>query len=186
MRPGPQADGVHVALLRGVNVGGKNGLPMEDLVAMLEEAGCRDVRTYIQSGNAVFRATQACASRVPAAIGRAASDRLGFRPPVVMRTAGELRAVARANPFARAGVDARALHVLFLADLPPAAGVAALDPRRSPPDEFRVRGREIYLRCPGGVGRTRLTNEYFDARLATTSTMRNWRTVLRLVEMTEG
>jgi uncharacterized protein (DUF1697 family) len=175
---------VHVALLRGVNLAGKNRLPMKDLAAMFTEAGCTDVVTYIQSGNVVFRATEACAARIPAAIAKAVADRLGFRAPVVMRTAGELRGVVRSNPFLRAGADAESLHVLFLADRPSPARVAALDPERSPTDEFEVVGREIYLRCPNGVGRTRLTNEYFDAKLATTSTMRNWRTVLKLVEMT--
>jgi uncharacterized protein (DUF1697 family) len=179
-------DDFYVALMRGVNVGGKNKLPMKDLAAMFAEAGCTDVVTYIQSGNVVFRATQACAARVPAAIAKAVADRLGFRAPVVMRTAGELRGVARGNPFLRAGAEAESLHVLFLADRPSPAGVAALDPKRSPPDEFEVVGREIYLRCPNGVARTKLTNDYFDAKLATTSTMRNWRTVLKLVEMTGG
>lgn len=181
-----EANDVYVALLRGINVGGKNRLPMKDLVAMLDDAGCHDVRTYIQSGNVVFRATEARASRIPGVIAKAVSDRLGFRAPIVMRTAGELRAVARGNPFVRAGADAESLHVMFLADLPLPAKVAALDPRRSPPDEFEVRRREIYLHCPNGVARTRLTNEYFDTKLATTSTMRKWRTVLTLVEMTGG
>jgi uncharacterized protein (DUF1697 family) len=185
---GRKGGDVYVALLRGVNLGGKNRLPMRDLAAMFAEAGCTDVVTYIQSGNVVFRATEACAARIPAAIAKEVADRLGFRAPVVMRTAGELRGVARGNPFLRGGASAEAesLHVMFLADRPSPASVATLDPKRSPPDEFEVRGREIYLRCPNGVARTKLTNEYFDAKLATTSTMRNWRTVGKLVEMTGG
>jgi uncharacterized protein (DUF1697 family) len=177
---------VYVALLRGVNVGGKNKLPMKDLAAMFGEEGCSDVVSYIQSGNVVFRATDACAGRIPAAIAKAVADRLDFRAPVVMRTAGELRGVARGNPFLRAGAEAESLHVVFLADRPSPARVATLDPKRSPPDAFEVVGREIYLRCPNGVGRSKLTNAYFDAKLATTSTMRNWRTVEKLVEMTGG
>jgi uncharacterized protein (DUF1697 family) len=74
---------------------------------------------------------------------------------------------------------------MFLADAPARAAVAGLDSRRSPPDEFAVVGREIYLRLPHGVARTKLTNAWFDSRLATTSTMRNWRTVLKLVELAE-
>lgn len=183
MSSGSKAGDLYVALLRGINVGGKNRLAMKDLVAMFAEAGCRDVLTYIQSGNVVFRATEARASRIPGVIATAISDRLGFRAPVVMRTARELRAIARSNPFLRAGVDAEALHVMFLADRPPPGKVAALDPKRSPPDEFEVCDREIYLRCPNGVARTKLTNAYFDSKLSTTSTMRNWHTVLKLVEM---
>jgi uncharacterized protein (DUF1697 family) len=184
MSSGSNAGDLYVALLRGINVGGKNRLSMKDLVAMFAEAGCSDAVTYIQSGNVVFRTTEARASRIAAVIATAVSDRFGFRAPVVMRTAGELRAIARGNPFLRAGANTDALHVMFLADRPAPGKVAALDPKRSPPDEFEVRGREIYLRCPNGVARTRLTNDYFDTKLSTTSTMRNWRTVLKLVEMT--
>jgi uncharacterized protein (DUF1697 family) len=177
---------LHVALLRGVNVGGKNKLPMKDLVVMLEDAGCQDVRTYIQSGNVVFSAGAARAARIPAVIAEAVAARLGFRPPVVMRTAKELAAVGRANPFLRRGTDPDSLHVVFLADEPPPARVATLDPSRSPPDELVVRGREVYLRCPNGLGRSKLTNAWFDSKLATTSTIRNWRTVLKLIELTAG
>jgi uncharacterized protein (DUF1697 family) len=182
MSPGAKT-GVYVALMRGINVGGKNRVPMKDLAAMFAGAGCADVVTYIQSGNVVFRATDACAARVPAAVAKAVADLLAFRAPVVMRSASELRAVARGNPFLKAGVDLDALHVLFLADRPSAAHVAELDPHRSPPDEFQVRGREVYFRCPNGVARSKLTNAYFDSKLATTSTLRNWRTVLKLVEL---
>jgi uncharacterized protein (DUF1697 family) len=174
----------YVALMRGINVGGKKKLPMADLVTLFVEAGCRDVETYIQSGNVVYSATEKLASRVPDLIVKAVLDRIGFRAPVVTRTAAELRSVASANPFLRAGgADADELHVMFLAERPTPAKVSFLDPLRSPPDEFVVRGRDIYVRCPNGVARSKLTNDYFDRSLATTSTMRNWRTVLILAEM---
>jgi uncharacterized protein (DUF1697 family) len=159
---------------------------MKDLAAMFGDAGCSEVVTYIQSGNVVFRATEACAARVPSAIAKAIANDFRFGSPVILRTAAEIRAVARGNPFLRGGASADfdPMHVMFLADRPTRARVAALDPNRSPPDEFQVVGREIYLRCPNGAGGTKLSNAYFDAKLATTSTMRNWRTVLKLVEMT--
>jgi uncharacterized protein (DUF1697 family) len=185
MAGGPREDSIHVALLRGVNVGGKHRLPMKDLVAMFEAAGCRDVQTCIQSGNVVFRTTRARATRVPGRVAKAVADRLGFEAPVLVRTAAEFRAVALGNPFLRAGADPGTLHVLFLADRPPPGKVATLDPSGSPPDEFVVLGREIYLRCPGGVARTRLTTGWADSILGTISTMRHWRTVLKLVEMAE-
>jgi uncharacterized protein (DUF1697 family) len=172
-----------VALLRGINVGGKNKLPMADLVAMFGEAGCRDVRTYIQSGNVIFRVAPARAARIPSTIAAAIEAQLGLRTPVVLRTASELRAIAHGNPFVQAGADPDSLHVVFLADAPDRARVEALDPHRSSPDELDVRGREIFLRLPNGVARSKLTNAYFDTRLATTTTMRNWRTVQKLAEM---
>ena len=91
--------------------------------------------------------------------------------------------VAAGNPFLKRRADPRALHVAFLADAPDRRSAGALDRARSPGDTFELRGREIYLHLPNGVARTRLTNAYLDATLATTSTLRNWRTVLALLEM---
>jgi uncharacterized protein (DUF1697 family) len=178
--------GRSVALLRAINVGGRNIVPMKDLVALFAGAGCTNVSTYIQSGNVVFRAPPALAARLPVLLAKAVEDRFGIRVPVVVRAAGQLREVVRHNPFLRAGADPNTLHVAFLDDAPSAARIATLDPDRSPPDEFAVRGQEIYLRFPKGLGRTKLTNQYFDAKLATTSTVRNWRTVLKLLDLTGG
>jgi len=175
---------VYVALLRGINVGGKNSLPMNDLSALFTDAGCTDVRTYVQSGNVVFHASPSLARRIPAVIEEAISDQFGLRVPVMTRTAAELRDVVKDNPFLRGKPETETLHVAFLADTPTAARVASLDENRSPPDAWEVRGRKIYLRLPNGVGRTKLTNAYFDSKLGTTSTLRNWRTVLKLVELT--
>jgi len=174
---------VHIALLRGINVGGKNPLPMADLVAVFEAASCRDVRTYIQSGNVLFRASATTRKGLAQAVSSAIERRLRLTIPVVLRSAEELRAAERANPFARAGADEDALHVMFLADAPTKAAVAGLDPRRSPPDEFTVVGREVFLRCPNGMARSKLTNAYFDSKLATVSTVRNWRTLRKLIEL---
>ncbi|MEJ2292973.1 MAG: DUF1697 domain-containing protein [Deinococcales bacterium] len=166
-----------VALLRGINVGGKRKVAMAELVALFEELGARETRTYLQSGNVVFRADAAVAGALPAAVERACESRFGFAVPALLRSAGELQAVLTGNPFHRPGADEKQLHVVFLTEEPEANAVAALDPNRSSPDAFAVRGREIYLRLPNGMARTRLTNDYFDRALATTSTVRNWRTV---------
>ena len=176
----------YVALLRGINVGGKNKLPMKDLAELFREAGCEDVRTYIQSGNVLFRPGTAPVDAIPSLISASIQDRFGYRVPVVTRTAGELRAVVEANPFAEAGAEADKLLVLFLADSPDPDHVEALDPNRSPGDEFKVVGREVFLHCPNGFARSKLTNSYFDSALSTTSTGRNWRTVSKLLELATG
>ena len=95
----------------------------------------------------------------------------------------EMEDIAAHNPFLKPGVDTKTLHVGFLMNKPDKAGVDALDPDRSPPDEFRVRGGEVYLRLPNGMARTKLTSQYFDSRLKTTITARNWATVTKLIEM---
>ncbi len=173
----------YVGLLRGINVGGKNKLPMKELIEIFVVAGCVDVRTYIQSGNVIFRAKPDLGARLPGLIGSAIAHRFGFSAPVVLRSADEIGGVLSNNPFLEAGVAEDELHVLFLADQPDGRCVADLDPGRSPPDAFAVRGRDVYLRLPNGVARTKLTNAYFDSKLATTSTGRNWRTVTKLFEL---
>jgi uncharacterized protein (DUF1697 family) len=175
----------YVALLRGVNVGGKNKLPMKDLKALFVEAGAENVRTYIQSGNVVFEADTDASVRHAELITKQIQERFGIRTTLVLRTVEELKEVLAENPFLMRGVALDELYVAFLADRPSQERVAALDPDRSPPDELVVRGREIYLRLPNGAGRSKLTTDYFDAKLKTTATARNWRTVTKLLEMME-
>jgi uncharacterized protein (DUF1697 family) len=173
----------YVALLRGINVGGKNKLPMQHLAAMFVESGCSDVRTFIQSGNVIFRANAKHAARLATLIAAEIDKRFGYRTPVIVRTADQLRHVFGNNPYLVAGVAADFLHVMFLADLPLAGSVEALDPKRSPPDEFTVLGQHVYLHLPMGAGKSKLTNAYFDSKLKTIGTSRNWRTVTKLVEL---
>lgn len=183
--PSPAA-ATHVALLRGVNVGGKNLLPMPELAALFEEAGCAGVRTYIQSGNVLFAAPAALARRLPERIAARIQERRGLRVPVILRSAAELRRITSANPFLRPGADPRFLHVAFLASPPGRAAAAKLDPARSPPDAFAVQGGEVYLSLPNGAGKTKITNDYLERMLGTTSTFRNWNTVLKLAVLLDG
>jgi len=170
---------MHLALLRGINVGGKAILPMKDLAAIFAAAGATAVQTYIQSGNVVFEAAdpEAVAARVTAEI----AARFAYPGRIVLRSAGELAAAYRANPFDGAPIET--LHVYFLADRPTPAAVESLDPNRSSGDSFLVQGRDIFLHLPNGMARTKLTNAYFDGKLQTVSTARNWKTVAKLVEM---
>lgn len=174
---------LYVALLRGINVGGKNKISMQALVSLFVSIGCRDVQTYIQSGNVVFAADPASVDQLPAKVSADIQRTLGLKVPVVVRSGLEMHRIANANPFVEAGMATDRLHVAFLAAVPDSVTIGELDPRRSPPDEYAVRGSEIYLHCPGGLARTRYTNEYFDRTLRTTSTIRNWNTVLKLREL---
>ncbi len=182
----------YVAMLRGVNVSGRNRLAMDDLRALVADAGGADVRTYIQSGNAVFTAA-ASAPRVLKAIEQGLEVLLGTTVPVLVRTSAELDAVVKKNPFLRGGEDPASLHVTFMGTVPSAADVKAVQaqaaPTKAPPttavgaDELRVIGRDVYLRCPHGYGTTKLTNTFFEKRFGSPSTTRNWRTVITLAEM---
>jgi uncharacterized protein (DUF1697 family) len=172
----------HLALLRGINVGGKNALPMKELARMFADAGCSNVRTFIQSGNVVFQ-PPAGAPNVAGSIAANIERRFGYRIPVILRTSEQLLRTIRDNPFLKAGADEKMLHVYFLAHPPSASAIAALDSARSAPDAFHARGQEIYLHLPNGMARTKLTNAYFDSKLSTICTARNWATVLKLAAM---
>lgn len=174
-----------MALVRGINVGGRNKLPMKDLARMFEDAGCEEVRTYIQSGNVVFDADGALADRLALSIPERIEEDFGFRVPVVLRSVTELRRAIERHPFREVAEETKHLHIGFLADEPSADRVASLDPARSSVDRFEVAGKEVYLHVPGGMGRTKLTTDYFDRRLGTVMTVRNWRTVNELLEMAE-
>jgi uncharacterized protein (DUF1697 family) len=170
----------YAALVRGINVGGKNKLPMPQLKALFEELGHSDVVTYIQSGNVVFRASRADARAIEQRI----TDVFGLDVAVVLRTAAELAATAAGNPFLAKAGETKRLYVTFLDRKPAAGAVEQLDPDRSPGDRFSLDGRELYLDLATGAGRTKLTLDYFERKLGVKGTARNWNTVLKLAELT--
>jgi uncharacterized protein (DUF1697 family) len=172
------------ALLRGINVGGRNTIPMAELRSALTALGLEDVRTYLQSGNVVFRSAGGDRHELPARIEGQIAERCGVRPAVLLRTAGELEEMADNNPFLQLEGDHAKLHVVFLEGSPTKAA-ARLDPDRSPPDRFSVRGREIYLHLPNGAGRSKLTIDYFERTLGVRATARNWRTVNQLLALAQ-
>ena len=177
------ASTVNLALLRGINVGGKNKLPMKDLAAIFAGAGCADVRTFIQSGNVIFRATPAVLKNLGPKVSAAIEKQFGLRIPIVLLSRQELAAGVKSNPFAVKGADEKALHLYFLGNAASKENIASLDAGRSPGDSFHVKGRSIYLHLPQGMARTKLTNAYFDKQLGTVSTARNWATTLKLLAM---
>ena len=172
----------YVALLRGVNVGGKNKLPMKDLVRIFQDAGCTEVQTYIQSGNVIFQAKEPLATKLAAIITKEIELSLGPRVPVVLRSGVQLNQAIAGNPYLKEdGVNEDFLYMGFLAGEPKQP--EKLDAHRSPGDRFVVKGQEIYMHLPNGAGNSKLTNAWLDSRLKTISTFRNWRTVLRLRDL---
>jgi uncharacterized protein (DUF1697 family) len=175
----------YVAMLRGVNVGGKQ-IKMTALSALFSDLGYHDVVTYIQSGNVVFASSSRSAEALTRAIeGRIAQDlRMDVR--VLLRSRADLERVQRANPLLRAGADPAKLHVTFLATKPAAALVRAAGALDFGADEFRVVGRDVYVHCPNGYGRTKINNQFFEKKLQTVATTRNWNTVKKLLELASG
>jgi len=175
MTPAP----THVALLRGINVGGHRKLPMAELRELCRELGWKDVRTYIQSGNVVFRANRPD----PDALAGYIRDRFGYDVPVILRSAGELIAARGASPWSSEAATSKNVAVMFLSRKPVARAVARLDPDRSPPDRFAVVGSEVHLNCPNGSADSKLTVDWFERSLGVRATVRNWRTLERLIEL---
>jgi uncharacterized protein (DUF1697 family) len=172
----------YIAMLRGINVGGHAKVAMADLRAVFAEMGFDDVQSYIQSGNVVFRATAAAATLQPT-IERGLDAAFGHGIKVVIRTHAQLVAVVGRNPLAGGGRDPSKLHVTFLASKPASSRLTGLDTGAFLPDEFRVAGREVYVHCPGGYGRTKLNNAFFERALGVVATTRTLNTATALVAM---
>ena len=174
-----------VAMIRGINVTGRNMVPMEGLRTMVLACGCVEPRTYIQSGNVVFR-TEATGAACAASIAQALEKRLGKQNAVIVRTPAELRAVIRDNPFLRErGIDTARLSVSFLSSKPASQRLQALSEIQSGRDRFAAHGKEVYLHTPDGFGISKLASAH-ERVLQVATTVRNWRTVLRLEEMTRS
>ena len=175
-----------IALLRGINVGGKNKLSMADLRSIAEEAGFGNASTYVQSGNVVLPSVpDGQVGRVAATLTAAIAERTGLTIPVITRTADEWRAIIDANPFPEAAADGTKLHVILL-DGPPSSKLKAFDAGPFAPEESSVGEREVYLSLPDGMGRSKLAVAMQRADHAKSGTARNWRTVLALDEMAKG
>ena len=174
----PSAPPTCVVLLRGINVGRANRLPMHVLTRCLQEAGCEDVRTYLQSGQAVVRAhPHGLADRVRAA--------LPLDVVVVVRTGEQLADVVARNPFPERTSEPKRLHVAFLTSEPDPADVAALGSRHGA-DRMVADGAHLYVAYGGGSQESTLTGPLVDRRLKVVSTWRNWTTVTKLAELSRG
>ncbi len=171
-----------VALLRGVNVGGRNALPMANLRAMAEQLGFAPVSTYLQSGNLVFGAPNGPTAPIVSALERAIGHALGREARILLRSADELAQLVAGNPFTIEHADSAGLHVTFLSSAPDPGRVRAL-PTATGGDDYRVSTREIYLRCPTGYGRTTLNNAFWERWLGVGATTRNWKTVTALAQL---
>jgi uncharacterized protein (DUF1697 family) len=176
----------YVALLRAVNVSGQNKLAMADLRRHLTSVGYRDVTTYVQSGNVVFQLASQPEAGLVRDLEREIHRASRLDVAVLVRTKAQLREIATKNPFLRRGTQPTTLYVTFLARRPSAAAVTALAARPGGPDQAVVRGREVYLWCPGGYGRTKLNNAFLEKQLDVRGTTRNWKTVTTLLELVGG
>lgn len=172
----------YIALLRGINVGGNNSLPMKDLVAALESVGARDVATYIQSGNAVFRSEEQDARLLAEKIQAAILERHGFEPRVLVLASEEMEEAVRSNPFPEAESEPKTLHLYFLATSPERPDLDALEGIKGDRERFVLGGGVFYLHAPDGIGGSKLAANA-EKLLGVPATARNWRTVRKVMEL---
>ncbi len=175
---------IYVAMLRGINVGGQKIIRMENLRASFEALGFRRVRSYVQSGNIIFEAAKASSNGLSKSIAEKILSEFGFSVPLALKSSDEMKKIVGDNPFLNErGIDHSKLHVTFLSEFPPKAALGKLDSLNAFPDQFRIKGREIYLYCPNGYGRTKLSNTAFERLLSVFATTRNWKTVNTLAKI---
>lgn len=174
----------YVALFRGINVGGKNALPMKELVAILEDLGALKVKTYIQSGNAVFVGKDQDAPRLSKTIAVEIKKRRGFEPYVLLLGLEDIGRAIKQNPFPEAETDPRLLHAGFLAACPQRPDLKTLESLKSHNERFRLIESVFYLHAPDGVGRSKLAANA-ERLLGVRMTDRNWRTVRTIWKMAQ-
>jgi uncharacterized protein (DUF1697 family) len=177
----------YIAILRGINVSGKNKIAMKDLKAALDGAGYQNVETYIQSGNVVFGYKQTSEKTLAAQITQLIKTAFGLDVPVLVRTATDIQQTYANNPFLKQkGIDTDKLHITFLADIPAEENIAKTNTYSYPPDEFIISGNNVYVHCPDTYGNSKITNNFFENKLKVPATTRNLKTVAKLIEMGQG
>ena len=177
---------IFIALLRGINVSGKNVIKMDTLRECFGQLGFTGIRTYIQSGNVVFDNAHASVTDVRKTIEQAILSEFGFAVPILLRTSKQVAEIVKGNPFLKQPtIDTSKLHITFLSDHPPRNALALLRPLVGTSEQLYIIGKEIYLYCPAGYGNTKLSNAAIEKKLSIVATTRNWKTVNTLLDMAQ-
>lgn len=177
---------VIICMLRGVNVGGRNMVKMEELRDLCTELKFRNPQTYVQSGNVIFATAEKNLETIRKKIDAAFERSFGFQPQIILRTTEELRDVIRRNPFAkRKGIEPDKLLVNFLARDPGEDVRGKVRAFKSEVEEIKIDGREMFIYFPNGMGRPKFSWAVLDKILQTPATGRNWNSVTKMLVMAE-
>ena len=176
-----------ISLLRGVNIAGHNKIRMTDLSALYKKIGFKDAETYIQSGNVVFsNSGNLPETELTAKIEEAILKEFKYNIPVINRTPEELRAIISLNPFGKEeNFNIEKLAVIFLYEKPSEEQVEKVKYINYPPDKFMIAGKEIYIYCPNGFGKSKIYTGFFENKMKATGTGRNWNTISALIKIAE-
>ena len=171
---------IYIALFRGINVGGKNVLPMKELVGILAGMGYEDVSSYIQSGNVVFRSKTKCSNKTASEIGAKIQVSHGFVPKVLLLEVSELEAAIENNPFDNS--KGKILHFFFLDSVPEEPDLDSLKAIKFKTEKYELINKVFYLYAPDGIGRSKLVAKVEKA-MGVPVTARNWNTVEKIISM---
>jgi len=175
-----------VAILRGINVGGKRKILMTDLKSMFEDLGFSGVNTYIQSGNVIFsNDDERNNTQLSETFEKAINKKFGLEVPVIVRSSSELEELAGKNPFYQDGIDINHLHLTFLNEEPTSENKKKTELLNYEPDKFIIEGKDVYIYYDGKYHQSKLTNNFFENKLKVSATTRNWKTVLKLLELSK-
>ncbi len=178
----------YIALLRGINVSGHHKIKMTELKQLFLDLGYKEISTYIQSGNIIFKSNIKEPILIEDTIISAISKHFGHAIKVLILTKNELITVFNSNPFLEKNpsMDISKLHVTLLNKKPDLAGIPPIEElKETGDDEFQIIENTIYLHCPNGYGNTKLNNNLFEKKLQVTATTRNWKTIGKLVELSK-
>jgi uncharacterized protein (DUF1697 family) len=178
----------YISFLRGVNMAGHNSIRMTDLIALFKDMGFNDAVTYIQSGNVIFSSVAvSAASEIASTIERAIFIRFNFNVPVLIRTVQEIKNFMPLNPFlTEENFDPSKMAVMFLHEKATKEQIQKVIKIDYLPDKFKVDGSEIFIYCPNGFGRTKLSTNFFEKKMGVTGTARNWKTITTILEIAEN
>lgn len=174
-----------IAILRGINVGGKRKILMKDLKDLCKQSGFEHAQTYIQSGNLIFISNKEN-SDLEVILETSILKRFGFEVPVIVRNLEELEKSVNRNPFYTQNVDIDHLYLTFLKEGPTNENLEKLQSFNYEPDKFEIEKNEIFIYCEGKYHLTKLSNNFFEKKLKVGATTRNWKTILKLLELSQN
>ncbi len=173
-----------IAILRGINVGGKRKILMSDLKSLWGKLGLKNVKTYIQSGNIIFDSDKENAE-LENKLEKAIADKFRFDVPVIVRTAKEFKTSIKNNPFFDENADIKQFHLTFLKEKPKKENIENILTYNYKPDKYKIDNKDVFIYCAGKYHESKLINNFFEKKLKVGATTRNWKTVLKLLELSK-
>jgi uncharacterized protein (DUF1697 family) len=178
---------IYISMLRGVNMAGHNKIKMTDLSALYKTLGFKDAETFIQSGNVVFSNPEnTTVPEIATRIEKAILKKFNYIIPVIIRTTEELREVISINPFREEeNFNSERLAVIFLYEKPSEEQIEKVKNINYPPDKFKIIGKEVFIYCPNGFGKSKIYTGFFENKMKVSGTGRNWNTINSLLAIAE-